>query len=736
MQQTSRRVYSFGDFALDLTTGSLLHHGDEVKLRPKAFETLRYLVENPHRLVSKEELVKAVWADAFVTANSLVKCLKDVRAAIGDEAHVIIKTVPRRGYVFVADVSQAEPLASPAVYIDQVEGIQIIIEEATPNPYPVAQSSDGFSKILFSAKPKWVRFTVVILALALLAGLGGYYFWAKKDSSANRRRSAFSIENLKLTNLTSTGDVYAPVISPNGKYLAYCSGPKLRVRQMATGSTIEILPPTPPQLWGMLRYWGVFFSADSNYIYYLIADDGENVTGTLFRVPVLGGRSQKIMNHVSGGGKESPDGQRLVFIRANQILGLRYLMTSNTDGTNEQIISTIDTNSLFGSLDWSPDGANLLYAFRQHTAEGYLHYVAEIPATGGPEIRITHPRRERILSTQWLPDKSGLVMSAIDPLTHLPQLYFISYPDGEEQRITNDLNNYKDISMADDGRTLVAQITGGITHLWLTEKGNPERAVPMAFSTRGWYQGLSWTPDNELVYTSDENGMKQICKMKADGSNSQQLTTGTGHNLDPSVTPDGRFIVFFSTRSGSGQIWRMTANGDDPVQLTHSTVGVFKPQSSPDGEWVYYTADVQGQWQVWKVPINGGEAVSVEDAPVELWAISPDGAMLAYSFFDKQQKKTRLALRHLDAPAPFRYFEISPGINLQWTKDGRALTYVEPQSGNVNIWLQPIDGKSPRPLTTLSADQWIAAFAWSSDCKMLAYTRINTTFDAVLIQLK
>jgi DNA-binding response OmpR family regulator len=119
MQQTSARLYAFGDFALDLGAGSLHRRGEEVKLRPKAFETLRYLVKNPGRLVSKEELIRAVWADAFVTDNSLVKCLKAVRAALGDEAHTLIKTVPRRGYIWLQQPDGGPARALTALAADR-----------------------------------------------------------------------------------------------------------------------------------------------------------------------------------------------------------------------------------------------------------------------------------------------------------------------------------------------------------------------------------------------------------------------------------------------------------------------------------------------------------------------------------------------------------------------------------------------------------------------------------------
>ena len=73
--------------------------------RPKSFDLLRYLVEHAGRLVSKEELIQAIWPDVFVTEDSVVQCIGDIRAALRDDAHRIIKTVPRRGYLFTAELS-------------------------------------------------------------------------------------------------------------------------------------------------------------------------------------------------------------------------------------------------------------------------------------------------------------------------------------------------------------------------------------------------------------------------------------------------------------------------------------------------------------------------------------------------------------------------------------------------------------------------------------------------------
>jgi DNA-binding winged helix-turn-helix (wHTH) protein len=107
MNEFSRRSYFFDDFILDLDRGCLLRAGKEVKLRPKSFEVLKYLVEHHSRLVSKSDLMHAVWADAFVTDDSLVQCLIEVRRALGDELRCYVKTVPRRGYIFELQVNKS-----------------------------------------------------------------------------------------------------------------------------------------------------------------------------------------------------------------------------------------------------------------------------------------------------------------------------------------------------------------------------------------------------------------------------------------------------------------------------------------------------------------------------------------------------------------------------------------------------------------------------------------------------
>jgi predicted ATPase/DNA-binding winged helix-turn-helix (wHTH) protein len=101
----SQPKYRFGEFTLDPGRGRLLNADQEVKLRPKVYDALLYILENRGRLIAKEELIRELWSDSFVTEDSLVQCMVELRRALEDRAQEIVKTVPRRGYVFTAAVT-------------------------------------------------------------------------------------------------------------------------------------------------------------------------------------------------------------------------------------------------------------------------------------------------------------------------------------------------------------------------------------------------------------------------------------------------------------------------------------------------------------------------------------------------------------------------------------------------------------------------------------------------------
>lgn len=104
----------FGSFRLDTVNERLWRGRRTIALKPKAFAVLRYLLEHPNRLVSKNELLDAVWPDAIVSEGVLKFCIREIRRALGDkpQAPCFIETLHRRGYRWLASLRSASPVPS------------------------------------------------------------------------------------------------------------------------------------------------------------------------------------------------------------------------------------------------------------------------------------------------------------------------------------------------------------------------------------------------------------------------------------------------------------------------------------------------------------------------------------------------------------------------------------------------------------------------------------------------
>src|SRR6185436_61922 len=100
--QPASRFYSFGAFRVDAHERLLFKGDREISLTPKVFDTLLALIENSSHVLTKKELMQKVWPDSFVEENNLAQNISLLRKALGE---TVIKTIPKRGYRFVADVS-------------------------------------------------------------------------------------------------------------------------------------------------------------------------------------------------------------------------------------------------------------------------------------------------------------------------------------------------------------------------------------------------------------------------------------------------------------------------------------------------------------------------------------------------------------------------------------------------------------------------------------------------------
>jgi eukaryotic-like serine/threonine-protein kinase len=121
-------LYIFDDVVVDCQGFRVLKDGQARTLEPRAFDLLRFLLENHGRLLEKQTLFDNVWKDAFVTDNALTRAIKEIRRVIGDDASAprYIETIPRRGYRFIAQVKiQASRVSEPPPQVAESEAMQL-----------------------------------------------------------------------------------------------------------------------------------------------------------------------------------------------------------------------------------------------------------------------------------------------------------------------------------------------------------------------------------------------------------------------------------------------------------------------------------------------------------------------------------------------------------------------------------------------------------------------------------
>ncbi|MGB9515190.1 MAG: hypothetical protein WBU20_26140 [Candidatus Acidiferrum sp.] len=271
------------------------------------------------------------------------------------------------------------------------------------------------------------------------------------------------------------------------------------------------------------------------------------------------------------------------------------------------------------------------------------------------------------------------------------------------------------------------------SNLWLAPGGKAELARRITSNDKDYngIDGLVWTPDGRIVFTSYSGGNLDLWITGTDGSKIQQLTHGEGLNFDPSVSPDVRTIVFISTRTGSESIWKMDIDGGNPVQLTRSGLELL-PKITSDGKDVIYESWMrQG---IFKIPLTGGEPIQLIPDSAFHPLVSPDGQLLAVTkvfpptdYLDILPLAGGPSIKQFDIPVLSMM-----GSFISWTRDSSGLIFLDSRDGVGNLWLQPLAGGKPRQLTNFSSDR-IYSFDWSTDGKQLVVARGNSSSDIVQI---
>ena len=574
----------------------------------------------------------------------------------------------------------------------------------------------------------WYAGAAVLVAAAIAAAVFSTSLTRRTSGGAGPSAPGPSIERV-----TALGTVIDAVISPDGKYMAYVVAENARqglfLRQLATASTLELVPPSP------VGFWGISFSSDGSAIYYALYTT-EHPDHVLYRVPALGGAPRQVLIGLDSQPVFSPDGRRMAYVRGEfPTPGSSSLMVADADGGNARALATRRAPEFFVPIfftgpAWSPDSTFIIVPMERR-AGATIGTLVAVRASDGAEAPFPHYEWSGIGQAAFTPDGQSVVVVANEPSGDRRQLWLASTREVSRRQITSDLLDYRTVTITADGSglaTVAADHAGSIWTAPVDGAAQPHRV------SAGRYDGLSGiaaAPGGRVLFRTVEGGTAAIWIMDEDGSHRVQLTT-QGVTAWPTLASDRRSMVF--TREGSG-LWQVGLDGQGLREIPGTTGGLH-PVATPDGTWVLFSSPTTGVEKLWKVSTTGGAPVQMVDTQSTRASISPDGKSVAFYYREGADSLIVLAVMPIDGTRPTVTFRVAPSVSystVRWTLDGKALLHNSGPNDRANIWLQPLSGGPPRQLTHF-VDQNVVGFDRSVDGKSLIIARGILTRDAVIIR--
>lgn len=419
-----------------------------------------------------------------------------------------------------------------------------------------------------------------ILLIGSLAYFGYLYLKPKRLIE-----TAFTKTTLE--KIPISGNVELTEISPDKRYLAYVereSSNEMRfvLRQMETGAEKEILPM------GKAYVRDIEFSPDGNYFYYAYET---LATATLqvdvFRVPLLGGEPEKVVENIDRIFSLSPDGRRMAFVRT-QLAPFEGKLVVRDLATKAERILTSTKDRELQALAFSPDGTSIAI-FASDPDVKALHKLNWIPVEGGKLQAVSDTALKEDATLDWLNDGSGLVVAGQFPDQKYGQLYKISFPQGEFTPLTTSTSTFSRVSVSQDGNFLVALQTSNTNGIWELDLAN-KSARQIIPTTKDRLKVEDATAANRLLLTrTDNKGKDGLLLVNADGTNEKFLTLYNGENSGPlqraAITNDEKYCYYVS----DNDVWRINLDGSGKEKLTDTpSIKKIFGAIAPDSTYVLF----------------------------------------------------------------------------------------------------------------------------------------------------
>jgi DNA-binding winged helix-turn-helix (wHTH) protein/Tol biopolymer transport system component len=634
-------LYRFDEFELNPAQRTFLRNGIPVSISPKTFEVLTYLVANPGRVVTKDELLKAVWPELFVEEGNLVQHISTLRKALADRAGCIV-TVPGRGYQFTAQVEEVAPseLAprlpqdlQPDEYLLQHTRVstQIIVEESSQGLSPRMRKSlwfaagVGLSAVLLAAV--WI---VVRLNRPSTLRIAGY-------QQITRDGRAKAIGGTDGTRVYFTEEL-----------------PHTIAQVSVSGGPIEPVPVA------LHEPWAGEISPDGSTMLVISQSQGMGPADSLWSFRLIGQSLRRLAGNAIDSAW-SPDGSRLVFATATG-----DIFVARGDGSDERKLGS--PGGYVEALSWSPDGSKIRFS-----KDGVLW---ELSADGSAlrEILPQSGISSSQAAGQWAQDgryffSSGGQIWGLDERPRFGRL-----PAAKPIQLTSGPILWDRPILSRDGKTIFAS--------GRTRRGELVRFDPKSKQFQPFLNGISaefvaFTPDGKtLAYVTYPEGI--LWKANADGSNAVQLTTAPVYPKSLRWSPDGTRLLFVDrTPKGTNGIYVLSADGGAPRQLLpDDTDNETDPGWSSDGKKIVYSTcpalGASSNSDLRILDLASGNATLIPGSKglvAPRW--SPDGKLIAAMTLDAMGMK----VLDLDS-AQWSNLDTGSVSFPEWSHDSRYIYYL------------------------------------------------------------
>lgn len=707
-QHTTR--YVFESFTFEPDARRLICGAAVNSLSPKAAQLLHLLVERAGDFVSKQEIFETVWKDTFVEDGVLTQNIYSLRKLLGTNAdgQQLIENRARLGYRLNAEMAAvAEPDSTTTA--------------VTP--------SRTFVPALRYAVP------IVSLLLLVLVVAAAWQFGYRGE-----RQSAEPV-SLVFRQVTNTGDITTPTISPEGDFAAFARDKWLYLRDLRSANEIKLNIP------GVTSFSSVQFSADGSLIMFrphMVMRTDANILS----VSRLGGATRVVAEKTWGSFGVSNDGSRIVFGRNHPAETAQSLVVKTLSSGDEAVVTRIQFPEIFlhnSSPVFSPDDKKIAFVTQNYMARQTALYVVDVET--GERTAIKPANLRQFEQVGFMPNGEGMIVSASEGGRFL-HLWKIVPGEANAIRMTNGLTSFGEIAFARDGTVLALQTTErpGIFTAPADDLKNQSAIADPGADFAG-QTGLEWIDEDQIVYSaySFDNPMTNIFRHRVSTNETKALTTDRNFHSDaPSSTGDGNSIFFTTTESQILNIRRVDGEGASREAATNGTDGyrIF-PQVTQDGRYLYYIFRSLGGGEVIRRDLtDGSEAIVVPRTaanPVGKLALSPDGTRLAFINWgdtvraDNDEATYRLGVVSINDPTNVKFFDVKLLIAaIQTSPDGSALDYVSFDANTSILKRQPIDGGQASELLRIP-DRRLYNFAWSKQGKRLALSHGVQQRDAVLL---